>query len=1259
MLHRFRRPLVRTALACMALAWGHRPATARPADEGQAATHRYIVVLEDPPLASYTGGLPGLAATAPQAVRAQDPARYKGVHVDVSTREAKAYLAHLDALQEEAIARLQYLAPEFRDRDWQYKVTLNGFTARLTYANAERARQLPGVRLVYPAEKLVPEMDSTKDLVGTVKAWEAAGGLPEAGLGARVGTMEAGNAVNHPFFDDEGMPEPEAGYPLAKYHLRDGTVKDFPVQTDLVNNKVVAFRVFSDVLSEAEITEAGLGLYVSAHGSHVAGTIAGRWGKYEVVPGVEVEMAGIAPMAQVFTYPVFGDTPEMLAAFEVMAAEDKIDAVNLSLGTTTWLMDRPETHPVALAMSGAADGGVLVVGSSGNAGGNGRTSLSGGWKYSEDLMVVGNTSSNGRTGVRIEVMESDVPDALKSLLGAPVKPYTDTMTGEMAFVAGGGCGPADNVRGKIAVVERIDAQGGQVGTCDFPSRAVNMQNSGAKAIFYLYYDRFGGAGAQNVALPAMSMGLPGAKALAEWLKAGNSLTVSYGLQVQRDYLGVPDYLAPSSSRGPGLDWTIKPDISAPGTDILSSVLNDNNTTDAIPPKIPAWPPYSGTSMAAPHVTGAAGLLRSMHPDWTVDQLRSALISSSEPVVTAGPVETRVQADVTQSGPGRLDLSDAHDPRIFMDPPKASFGVMKPGQAKDIAVALESANGETTWWDVTVEPGGSSGKAQATVSADVLTVDKEKGGSLTVSLDVSGTDKAEQWGYVVLRQRDKAPAPPGIYLPAMLHGAGFEGSAAAADGDAAAEQAPEQGDEPAEEDLRTLRIAYHAFVDNPTARKDVLLVNWTYGNTPNHIDAYTAALDKLGLTYDIHWMGDAADRPAGSTGPALRNSHPSYEDMYRHDLVILNSNQSPISFQAALVGQFQYQNYLLGGGAMLITGQGTPNFWRYLNWGGRMTDTAANRAAYKETWPHQWAGPSQNVGCEMCWARYFAGFRPVYTATLSGRHLVPYPSAPDKPEREVLLAPHADAEADTPFSKYSLDLSTGAMAKDGAAGNQYTFASGQLMGDFKGTVANDPSTPELEQVLAANLGDVDDAAWTVAPGGRGKTISHWARPLWTFPVTKVVSGTEETETMVVGTYIAGQHDPESKIAWNAMFWGFGLEGVGKGAESTASRDQLLGDAYNFLAKNIRPRAVLAQGADGRPQLRVDLGRAAKPVRIRSATLAWSDGRVETLDLGAGRPAQGLRLDLQPERIGEGRTVTVTLHPEAGLAAPIRLEAALER
>ena len=66
---------------------------------------------------------------------------------------------------------------------------------------------------------------------------------------------------------------------------------------------------------------------------------------------------------------------------------------------------------------------------------------------------------------------------------------------------------------------------------------------------------------------------------------------------------------------------MKPDVTAPGVDITSSV----------PPREGTWASFSGTSMAAPHVAGAAALLLQRHPDWTVAQLKSALVLTGKPV----------------------------------------------------------------------------------------------------------------------------------------------------------------------------------------------------------------------------------------------------------------------------------------------------------------------------------------------------------------------------------------------------------------------------------------------------------------------------------------------------------------------------------------------------------------------------------------------------------------------------------------------------
>jgi minor extracellular serine protease Vpr len=212
-------------------------------------------------------------------------------------------------------------------------------------------------------------MDSTLPLIGAYDVWESIGGDANAGLGARVAILEAGNAVQHDFFHDEGMPAPPDGYPSARIYKPADKVTDladgFSIN-NLVNNKTIGFRAFMPplpavlerprvqgvythtYLTHAMIANGLLNQAFGDHGTHVSGTVAGRHGEYEILPGRKVTMSGVAPMAQVFPFPVFGDTSAMIKAVEVMA-EDEIDAVNLSLGTAAWLLDGPETHAAILA----------------------------------------------------------------------------------------------------------------------------------------------------------------------------------------------------------------------------------------------------------------------------------------------------------------------------------------------------------------------------------------------------------------------------------------------------------------------------------------------------------------------------------------------------------------------------------------------------------------------------------------------------------------------------------------------------------------------------------------------------------------------------------------------------------------------------------------------------------------------------------------------------------------------------------------------
>src|SRR5205814_1666571 len=108
---------------------------------------------------------------------------------------------------------------------------------------------------------------------------------------------------------------------------------------------------------------------------------------------------------------------------------------------------------------------------------------------------------------------------------------------------------------------------------------------------------------------------------------------------------------------------MKPDVTAPGVNVISSLPQST------------WAAWSGTSMASPHVAGAAAVLMQRHPTWTVEQIKSALESTGDPVHAPGS-SNEVQA--TREGGGRIDLARADDPLVFTDPTGLSFGLVKAG-----------------------------------------------------------------------------------------------------------------------------------------------------------------------------------------------------------------------------------------------------------------------------------------------------------------------------------------------------------------------------------------------------------------------------------------------------------------------------------------------------------------------------------------------------------------------------------------------------
>jgi subtilisin family serine protease len=139
-----------------------------------------------------------------------------------------------------------------------------------------------------------------------------------------------------------------------------------------------------------------------------------------------------------------------------------------------------------------------------------------------------------------------------------------------------------------------------------------------------------------------------------------------------------------SSVGPTtISLRLKPDVAAPGVDVLSSTPGGG------------WSEFSGTSMASPHVAGAAALLRQRHPAWTVAQLKSALVESGVDSVDerGRPAGPRFQ------GGGVIALQRADRPLLFASPTAVSLGLLLRGQAVTRTVGLDDAGGGAGTWQV--------------------------------------------------------------------------------------------------------------------------------------------------------------------------------------------------------------------------------------------------------------------------------------------------------------------------------------------------------------------------------------------------------------------------------------------------------------------------------------------------------------------------------------------------------------------------------
>jgi subtilisin family serine protease len=194
----------------------------------------------------------------------------------------------------------------------------------------------------------------------------------------------------------------------------------------------------------------------------------------------------------------------------------------------------------------------------------------------------------------------------------------------------------------------------------------------------------------------------------------------------------PDDVASFSSAGPTpVSLLPKPDVTAPGVGILSSIPPDT------------FELLDGTSMATPHVAGGAALLLQRHPTWTVQQVKSALASTGDPVHVSGDSG---EASPLREGGGRIDLVRANRPLLFTNPSSLGWGLVRRGFSGTRQLATADAGGGSAPWTVSVDAQSMPRGAALAPLARTLVA----GVSLPISLTVSRSAReGDGTGFVVL------------------------------------------------------------------------------------------------------------------------------------------------------------------------------------------------------------------------------------------------------------------------------------------------------------------------------------------------------------------------------------------------------------------------------------------------------------------------------------------------------------------------------
>jgi subtilisin family serine protease len=653
--------------------------------------------------AAVAGGLDSTSAVVGLSLPplATDPevAPAKGKKIDFNSSAAKSERAKLVAQRNTFKKWLQSAAPQAQVTG-EYDVAVNAVAVRLHGTALSALASGPGVTSVgYQATYTPTADDPDLSLIDAKLGWAAATPTTTdstAGAGVKVGIVDTGIDVTHPCF---------AGGAIHGY----------------TNDKVIVAKVFANKAANLGYTAEA----VQEHGTHVAGTVACKADTPASIDGVAITGApdgyapsGVAPGALLGSYNVFpGDitnarSEDILNALDA-AATDGMDVINMSLGGAA--------HGVQDLLTEAVDNldsaGIVVAVSAGNSGPGHYTVGSPG--SAERALTAGASSVGHLIGIPVYAGDATTGTPLAITAGGdfglPDAPLTGTLVASGGSTLGTGCADgtyAAPVGSWIALVSR--------GACTFGTKVAMAEKAGAKATIVV--NNTPGDPSAMAADPLFTTGIPAVMApldkraalVAQAASAGHVTISPTGTY---DRTGNDDIMASFSSQGPtDVDYRVKPDLVAPGVNVLSSIpMSLCKPEDGNPDG--CWAFFNGTSMASPHLAGTAAVVKAAHPGWSAEQIRSAITNTAkqDALFKSAPITDKA-VDPLVTGAGLDDVDAAVGAKVSLSSVSTSFGAVPSGSGRSLSrtISIVSLTGAAQSLDFTIKGDSAFGPASGTV-----------------------------------------------------------------------------------------------------------------------------------------------------------------------------------------------------------------------------------------------------------------------------------------------------------------------------------------------------------------------------------------------------------------------------------------------------------------------------------------------------------------------------------------------------------------